>query len=56
MMTLNATAKLLFEALQEDKEINELVTLLQDHFDIEKEQAHSDVIDFIKILESKKDV
>lgn len=54
MMTLNRTAKLLFEALQEDKEIDELVNLLVEHFDINMEQAHIDVLDFIKILESKK--
>lgn len=54
MMTLNRTAKLLFEALQEDKEIDELVNLLVEHFDISMKQAHIDVLDFIKILESKK--
>jgi hypothetical protein len=54
MLTLNNTAKMLFEALEEDKEIQDLVSLLQENYDISEEQALIDVKDFLTVLESKK--
>jgi hypothetical protein len=54
MLTLNKTAKMLFEALAEDKEIEDLVSLLQEHYDLDYDQALIDVKDFIKVLESKQ--
>jgi Coenzyme PQQ synthesis protein D (PqqD) len=53
MLRLNKTAKLLFEALREEKEIDDLVLLLQEHYDINKDDALRDVKDFLKVLESK---
>lgn len=53
MLRLNKTAKLLFEALNEDKEIEDLVLLLQKHYDINNEDALRDVKDFLTVLESK---
>ncbi len=54
MLTLNNTAKMLFEALEEDKNIDDLVALLQEHYDIDEQQALIDVKDFLTVLESKQ--
>jgi len=54
MLTLNNTAKMLFEALEEDKEIDDLVALLQEHYGIDEQQALIDVKDFLTVLESKQ--
>ena len=53
MLTLNKTAKLLYEALAVDKTIEELVSVLTDTYDISEEYARRDVLEFIKTLESK---
>ena len=53
MLRLNKTAKLLFEALREEKEIKDLVLLLQEHYDINEDDALRDVKDFLSVLESK---
>lgn len=53
MLTLNKSAKRLFEVLVEDKTIEDLVTVLLTHYDINEEQALSDVKEFVSILESK---
>lgn len=53
MLRLNKTAKLLFEALSEEKEIEDLVLLLQENYDINKMDALRDVKDFLTVLESK---
>lgn len=54
MMTLNKTAKFLFEALQEDMTLEDLVILLTKTYDISYEEAYKDVKAFIDLLESKK--
>jgi len=54
MLRLNKTAKILFEALEEDKEIQDLVDLLLNLFDLKYDQALVDVNDFIKVLDSKQ--
>ena len=53
ILTLNKTAKLLFETLLNDVEIKDLVKVLLDKYDIDEEQALKDVKDFIHILESR---
>lgn len=53
MLTLNKSAKRLFEALSEDKTVDDLVKVLTDFYDINVEQALVDVNAFIQILESK---
>lgn len=53
MLRLNKTAKLLFEALREDLEINDLVDILTSHYDISQDDAIRDVNDFITVLNSK---
>lgn len=52
MITLNNTAKILFEALQTDQSVESLVKLLTEKFDVDNETATKDVEDFIKLLES----
>jgi hypothetical protein len=53
MLRLNKTAKLLFEALNEEKELEDLVLLLKENYDINDEDALRDVKDFLTVLESK---
>lgn len=53
ILTLNKSAKLLFEALQKDVEIDDLVKLLLDRYDIDQEKALEDVKAFIHVLESR---
>lgn len=53
MLRLNKTAKLLFEALSEEKDVNDLVILLQEHYDIDEKTALRDVKDFLTVLTSK---
>jgi hypothetical protein len=53
MLTLNKTAKLLYEALAEEKSVEDLVLVLTDTYDISEEFARRDVLEFIKTLESK---
>jgi hypothetical protein len=52
MITLNNTAKILFEAMQSEQTVDSLVKLLTDKFDVDKDTATKDVNDFINILES----
>jgi len=54
MMTLNKTAKLLFEALFEDKTEGELVQLLVDTYDITHQEALKDVRAFILVLKERE--
>ncbi|BCR35468.1 PqqD family protein [Mariniplasma anaerobium] len=53
MLRLNKTAKLLFEALLEEQEIEDLILLLKENYDISEEDALRDVKDFLTVLESK---
>ena len=53
ILTLNKTAKLLFETLLNDVEIKDLVKVLLDKYDINEEQALKDVNEFVHILESR---
>lgn len=50
IMTLNKTGKVLFSALQEEKTVDELLTLLMNQFDVSKEVALADIQNFIKTL------
>ncbi|MCK9536331.1 MAG: PqqD family protein [Bacilli bacterium] len=52
MLTLNKTAKLLFESLQEEKTVEELANLLVDKYQIGYERALADVKDFLTVLAS----
>lgn len=54
MLTLNKSAKRLFEALKDDVELDDLVNVLTSQYEITREEALNDIHDFIKILESKK--
>jgi hypothetical protein len=53
ILTLNKSAKYLFEALMDDKTMDELVLLLTHKYDITEEKARQDIQEFIDILESK---
>ena len=50
IISLNKSGKRLFEQLQENKEINELIDYLQSIYDVSLEQATSDVNKFVDIL------
>lgn len=51
VITLNNSGKLLFEALQTEQSINQLVKVLTDVYDVDDEKALQDVLQFIAILE-----
>lgn len=53
LITLNSSGKLLWEALQEDVTINDLVELLLSKYDVTREVALKDVNDFIKVLKDR---
>lgn len=50
MITLNPTAKFLFERLKEDQTETQLIDSLMDHYDVNKEIAEKDVHAFIETL------
>ncbi len=50
---LNDSAKLLFNALKEEKEEKQLVELLMNVYDVSLEVAQKDVKEFVKILKDK---
>lgn len=50
MITLNPTAKFLFERLKEDQTETQLIDSLMDHYDVTKEIAEKDVHAFIETL------
>lgn len=50
MITLNKSAKLLFESLQEEKSVGELADLLAEKYQIGYDRALADVKDFLDIL------
>ncbi len=54
MLTLNRSAKILFEALYQEQTKESLVNLLLDTYDISQEQAIKDVDEFLLILEERK--
>lgn len=53
IITLNNSGKLLFEAMKQDIERVDLIKIMLDKYDIDKDTAEKDVDDFIKILSSK---
>jgi hypothetical protein len=54
IITLNDSGRLLFEHLQIGSSENQLIDLIFDNYDIEKEDARRDVLEFIKVLRDKK--
>lgn len=53
IITLNKSAKLLFEHLQQEKQtVDSLVDLLTNAFDVTKEIARADVFVFIDVLKA----
>ena len=53
LITLNSSGKMLFEALQKDVEMIQLVQLMLVHYDIDEETAKNDVNAFVNKLKSK---
>lgn len=53
IITLNNSGKLLFEAMKQKVERVDLIKIMLDKYDIDKDTAEKDVDDFIKILSSK---
>lgn len=51
MFTLNATASFLWESIKADSSVDQLETLLQEHFEVSPEIAHRDVTAFLERLE-----
>lgn len=54
MMTINETGKLLFDALQEDLMIDDLVQLVMKHFEVSEAVAKNDVTTFVNKLSDYK--
>lgn len=54
IITLNKSAKCLFEALSEEQTLDSLIELLLDRYEIDEFNARKDVIQFIEILKEKK--
>jgi hypothetical protein len=54
VITLNSTGKFIFEQLQIGSTESQLVDLIFDNYDIDKEDARRDVLEFIKVLRDKK--
>lgn len=50
MITLNPTAKFLFELLKDEKNEQQLTEELMNHYDVDKEVAQRDVLAFIETL------
>ena len=48
---LNSCGKVLWELLQKGRSVEDLVQSMTDMYDVSKEEAHNDVMDFIKQLE-----
>jgi hypothetical protein len=53
LITLNSSGKMLFEALQRDVEMIQLVQLMLVYYDIDEETAKNDVNAFVNKLKSK---
>lgn len=53
LITLNSSGKMLFEALQRDVEMIQLVQLMLVKYDIDEETAKNDVNAFVNKLKSK---
>lgn len=51
MINLNNSGKFLWNLLQENKSVDELVEAMLDKYDVTKDVANKDVLDFISILE-----
>jgi len=54
IITLNGSGKLLFDSLLRGAAVNDLIELLFDNYDMEREDARRDVLEFIKVLKEKK--
>lgn len=52
IMTLNNSGKLLFEALQSKKSVEDLIKLLTDEYDIDTNTARKDINSFIEKLKT----
>lgn len=50
IISLNSSAKLLFEALNEEQTIESLTNILFNTYDIDVKKAEEDVLKFLKIL------
>ncbi|MGN0545860.1 MAG: PqqD family protein [Acutalibacteraceae bacterium] len=51
IVILNPVSKLLWENLQEERTIDELVKAVRSQFEIDPETAKNDIVDFIEELE-----
>ena len=52
MITLNETGKLLWEALATEQTLDSLVALMLEHYQVEADQARTDVEAFVKKLQT----
>jgi hypothetical protein len=53
LITLNESGVLLFEALQKEVEMEDLILVLTEKYDIDSNTARADVISFLNILKTK---
>ncbi len=53
LITLNESGVLLFEALQKEVELEDLIQVLTEKYVIDTQTAKSDVLSFLDILKSK---
>ncbi len=53
LITLNETGELIWEVLQNESEISDIVSALTKEYDIDEATAKKDAEEFVKILEEK---
>ena len=54
VIILNSSGKLLWEALEQQKTIEDLIEVLDANFEVSKEEARGDIEDFITHLEEHR--
>ena len=54
VIILNSSGKLLWEALEQQKTMEELIEVMDENFEVSKEEARADIEEFIKHLEENE--
>lgn len=52
-VSMNETGKIIWELLEQDKTVNELIALLVQQFDVDQEIVKNDVVPFIEQMKTK---
>ena len=54
VIILNSSGKLLWEALEQQKTMEELIEVMDENFEVSKEEARADIEEFIKHLKENE--